>query len=193
MYKIDFALEFVDMHYDQFLRNYAPDYPIIVDALLAAEDHRGNSHIGIDFRSLARAVLRHIAGRKISGVSTIEQQLARTIYPRTHRNLYFSKLRELILSFQISCRRPKVAIWSAYLMGAYYGTGLHNYHDARALFGTRGVPLSKEQAAAIVSLLKYPRPREPTPRWKLAHTNRVRHVLSRMDAVRANILQDEPN
>lgn len=169
----------IDKWSHEFLRDYGHDFPTIIEALITAEDHRATEHMGIDFTSLARASVRVLQGKKFGGVSTIEQQLARTIFPRAGRNLALSKAHELILSFRIARARPKQAVWCAYLMIAYYGTGLNGYASVRDQFCRTSRPVTKNQAAKITSCLKYPRPRSPSQSWRAAHRLRTDYVLQR--------------
>lgn len=180
MYELNPALDKIDLLSLIFIRDFGQDFPQIIAALLAAEDHRAHDHGGIDGRSIARSAYRAMQGTKFGGVSTIEQQLARTIYPRRGRNLFLAKVQELILSLRIAKRRPKYAIWCAYLMLAYYGTGLDGYKAARAQFCRSGGAVTRRQAASIVSCLKYPRPQVPSARWKSRHRVRVEYVIGRM-------------
>ena len=59
--------------------------PYLVQAAVATEDSRFYSHSGIDFYSLGRVLVKTLIGRDSSqgGGSTITQQLAKTLYPRT--------------------------------------------------------------------------------------------------------------
>ncbi|WP_365785931.1 transglycosylase domain-containing protein [Phenylobacterium sp.] len=122
------------------------------------------------------------------GISTIEQQLARTIFPRRGQPLLVAKVRELVLAWRLSRARPKIALWSAYLMTAYYGSGMNGYGSARQQFVKWGSPLSLLQASQIVSCLKYPRPRTPSPAWLRRHEVRTAYVFRRLPAVSAKLL-----
>jgi len=54
---------------------------IFIDALRAGEDQRFNTHDGVDYIGVARAVwLNYRAGETTQGASTITQQLARNAY-----------------------------------------------------------------------------------------------------------------
>lgn len=161
------------------MERHGLDYPVIIEALILSEDHRASRHNGIDFFSLARSVIKPTNGRFLSGVSTIEQQLARTIFPRNGRNIYIRKFYETYLSYYMSKKRPKFAIWSAYLMSAYYGTGITGYTSARQVLYPSGRRLTNLQAAKIVSCLKYPRPRNPSAKWKARHKARAAYIMAR--------------
>ncbi len=62
----------------------------VAASTLAAEDHRFHGHGGIDFRSVARAVVRNFqAGKRLSGGSTLAMQVARLQEPGART--YFRK------------------------------------------------------------------------------------------------------
>ena len=70
--------------------------PGYLNLLLAYEDRRFRSHIGVDPLALGRAALQLIThGRIVSGGSTITMQLARLIEPRQERSLS-AKLRQAV-------------------------------------------------------------------------------------------------
>src|SRR5574344_681281 len=62
--------------------------PCVFKALQATEDKRFYEHSGIDYKSLARAIVkRGILGRKeAGGGSTITQQLAKQLYTQSQAN-----------------------------------------------------------------------------------------------------------
>jgi len=62
--------------------------PYVVDALIATEDIRFHRHSGIDFRGLARVLIKTIIlGKETGGGSTITQQLAKNLFlPRDLSN-----------------------------------------------------------------------------------------------------------
>src|ERR1700732_1380837 len=73
--------------------------PFFVDALLAREDTRFFDHGGIDWRGIARALVRDImSGSAKEGASSITQQLARNSLPLGGRNMS-RKLLEAMVAF----------------------------------------------------------------------------------------------
>jgi penicillin-binding protein 1C len=63
---------------------YADIPPLLVHALLAAEDKRFFSHGGVDWIAISRAAWDNArSGRIVSGASTIHQQLIKNTTPRT--------------------------------------------------------------------------------------------------------------
>jgi len=180
MLNLGVAHVMIDSYSAWFIEEYAPDAPIIVEALIAAEDRRARNHSGIDTFSLLRAGAKFTYGHKLAGVSTIEQQLVRTIFPRRGRLLLIAKLEELILTIRLHRTRSKLSIWLAYLYCAYYGTDMQNYNSVRDFFAKPKAHLNWDQALAIVSCLKYPKPSVQSDRWEDNHSQRVNYLRARL-------------
>jgi membrane carboxypeptidase/penicillin-binding protein PbpC len=156
-----------------FTTGHARDTPIIYDALIVAEDHRGRQHLGIDWVSIVRAILVAPCVGRICAVSTIEQQLVRTIRPRAGRD-WGTKLQELVLARALAKACSKETIWGAYLQVAYYGaTG--DYAKTRAAFYPDTASLSPDISAKIVACLKYPI-QSARGSTTLMHQIRAKHV-----------------
>jgi len=132
--------------------------------LISGEDRRFYYHIGFDIIAFVRAILNRIFYNKIEGASTIEQQLVRVLtndFERTFRR----KIQEIFLATTITFFVPKNAIPRMYLNVAYYGTGMNGLRQAYLRLGiTDWEIISVEQAAEIVSMIKYPLPAKPSPR-----------------------------
>jgi monofunctional glycosyltransferase len=161
-----------------FLLQFAEDEKLIVSALLAAEDHRGRRHRGVDWISIARALIKSSQSGRVQGLSTIEQQYVRTVF-RRRGSVFKCKLSELYLVRKGARRISKRQYWLGYLWRAYFGTGLNGYRKVRFHFVGRGI-LTELGAAEIVSCLKYPKPRYPNNSWRKRHVRRVSYVLGRM-------------
>lgn len=144
-------------------------YNILSKILISGEDHRFHYHIGFDLIAIIRAVRNRIFYRKVEGASTIEQQLVRVLtndFERTFKR----KIQEIILSTTVSSIIPKSAIPSIYLNVAYYGAGMNGINQTIVKLGIvdrESMPI--EQAAEIVSRIKYPQPRNP-------NQNRLRQI-----------------
>jgi penicillin-binding protein 1A len=142
--------------------------------VILLEDRRFFSHLGIDWRSVARELLRAVSGQKHGGASTIDMQLFRTASDRYERTLR-RKLREFVGVLVLQRKFSKLAILRTYLQIAYFGTGLKGARAAAAeLFPETTNPtawkfdsskLSLDQAAQLAALLVYPKPRLPSANW----------------------------
>ena len=150
------------------------DAPLLFRVMVAGEDRRARYHLGVDVISILRALLTGLRTGRVSGLSTIEQQLVRAVIPRTTSPLR-SKPRELLLSVMLASRYPKETLWAAYLGRAYLGADWDDFRSARiALAGTGQLDL--RGACAIIACLKYPQPETKRSSWARRHTRRVQHL-----------------
>jgi penicillin-binding protein 1A len=131
--------------------------PIMKNAMIAVEDKRFRSHIGVDPVGLVRAVkVRYDRGRWTQGGSTITQQLARNIF-LTNTRTFGRKVREAILALAIERRFSKDQIIELYLNRVYFGGGAYGIDAAsRRFFGHSAEELSLSEAAIIAGLVKAP-------------------------------------
>lgn len=108
-----------------------PDH--FINTVLVNEDKRFYYHLGIDPLALARAIKQNLlAGKVISGGSTITQQLIRNMYhdPRTLK----SKLAEAIRAVCLEARYSKKIILTEYLNRIPYGNGAYGIEAAARLY-----------------------------------------------------------
>lgn len=126
---------------------------------LLLEDRRYYRHSGFDPWCIPRVVRQALTFKRIGGVSTIEQQLVRTILSRRERTIR-RKSREILLAWILTHRKSKREILRAYLATAYYGYKLRGCDEtARLLFGENAGDLAIEPAAMLASMLVYPLPK----------------------------------
>jgi penicillin-binding protein 1B len=134
---------------------------VLIDAVLAAEDHRFFEHPGIDARALLRAAWANLrAGRVKEGGSTITQQLVKVRLLSPQRT-FFRKLREAWLAALVEWRYSKERILEAYLNEIYLGQrgpiairGVGS--AARAYFGKEVHQLTTPEAALIAAIIRGP-------------------------------------
>jgi penicillin-binding protein 1B len=148
--------------------------PHLVQAVLAAEDHRFHEHSGIDVRAVGRAVWVNLQrGEVVQGGSTLTQQLVKNLV-LTPKRTWSRKLREAALALAIERRYSKDEILSAYLNGVYlgqhggfavYGVGA----AARSFFGKEVDRLSLGEAATLAGIIPAPNTYSP-----LQHPARAR-------------------
>ncbi len=137
--------------------------PIMKNAMIAVEDRRFRSHLGVDPVGLARAVkVRLDRGRWREGGSTITQQLARNIF-LTNTRTFGRKMREAILALALERRFSKAQILELYLNRVYFGGGAYGIDAAaRRFFGHSAENLTLSEAAIIAGLVKAPSNYSPT-------------------------------
>jgi penicillin-binding protein 1A len=130
---------------------------IMKKAMVAVEDKRFRSHIGVDPIGLARAARVRISkGRWTQGGSTITQQLARNIF-LTNSRTFGRKMREGVLALALERRFSKDQILELYLNRVYFGGGAYGIDAAsRRFFGHSAKTLNLSEAAIIAGLVKAP-------------------------------------
>ena len=134
---------------------------VLIDAVLAAEDHRFFEHGGVDVRALLRAAWANLrAGRVKEGGSTITQQLVKVRLLSPQRT-FFRKLREAWLAAVVESRYSKERILEAYLNEIYLGQrgpiAIRGVGSAsRAYFGKEVHQLTTPEAALIAAIIRGP-------------------------------------
>ena len=156
----------------------------LVDAVLAAEDHRFFQHGAVELRALARAFWANLtSGRVTQGGSTITQQLVKNRLLTPERT-FVRKLREASLATLVEARYSKQQILEAYLNEAYLGQrgplALRGVGAAaRAYFAKEVHQLTPGEAAILAGMLRAPNTYSP-----VLHPDRARErrdtVLGRM-------------
>jgi len=155
--------------------------PLLIDALLAAEDRSFFRHGGFDLAAICRAAWDNLLERRIvSGASTITQQVMRISRPRP-RTLA-AKVSELFLAARLEQQMSKREILSAYLNLAPMAGNLRgSWAGAYLLFGREPAALDLAQAATLAALPQSPSRLNP---WRPEGAKRLKArrnwVLSRM-------------
>ena len=146
----------------------------LVQAVLAAEDHRFFEHHGVDLRAVARAVWVNLRrGGLAQGGSTLTQQLVKNLV-LTPKRTWGRKVREAALALALERRYSKDEILSAYLNGIYlgqhggfavYGVGA----ASRSFFGKDIERLTLGEAATLAGIIRAPNTYSP-----VQHPDRAR-------------------
>jgi membrane carboxypeptidase/penicillin-binding protein len=131
--------------------------PMMVKAVVAAEDNKFFEHRGVDYMGVLRAAMANYRRGKISqGASTVTQQLARNSFELRERT-YQRKLVEMFLARRIEERFPKGKIMELYLNRVYFGSGFYGVEAAaRGYFGRSAKELTTGQCAMLAGLLRSP-------------------------------------
>ena len=132
-------------------------------AMIAVEDKRFRSHIGVDPIGIARSFkVRFESGHWRQGGSTITQQLARNIF-LTNSRTFGRKLKEVVLALALERKFSKDQILELYLNRVYFGGGAYGIDAAsRKFFGHGADHLSLGESAIIAGLVKAPSNYSPT-------------------------------
>lgn len=155
--------------------------PSVLQAFLAAEDHRFFEHRGVDLRAVARAARDNLRARRVvSGASTITMQAARLLRPAP-RN-WRGKVAQLLWALRLEAQREKGWILEQYLNRVPLGQGAVGVAAGASLyFDADPRSLSLGQATLLAALAHAPSRDNPLVDPERARTQRQR-VLARMAA-----------
>ncbi|MGH6887174.1 MAG: penicillin-binding protein 1C, partial [Geminicoccales bacterium] len=150
--------------------------------LVAYEDKRFKSHVGVDPLALARALAQWArAGHVISGASTLTMQTVRLLEPRSRT--ISAKIIEMARAIQLEWRYDKDAILGMYLTLAPFGGNLEGVRAASLFyFGKEPDRLTNAEAALLVALPQSPEALRPDRNAVAARAARDR-VLARIAAL----------
>jgi penicillin-binding protein 1A len=146
--------------------NFNEIAPSVINALVATEDARFYSHMGIDFRSLLSSGISTATGDKRGG-STITQQLAKNLY-RTRYNksqgllskipllrTIIPKLKEWLTAVKLESNYSKNDIITMYLNTVSFGNNAYGIKTAsRIYFDKEANELDVPESALLVGMLK---------------------------------------
>jgi len=136
--------------------------PYLQKAVVASEDARFYSHIGIDFLAIGRALLINLKERRFAqGASTITQQLARNFFLSPQKTLG-RKLREMEMALVLEMRYSKPQILEMYLNKIYFGQeglrGIYGIEEAAGFYFSKPAKdLSLEESALLAGIIRSPR------------------------------------
>ena len=138
----------------------------LVNAVLAAEDHRFFEHGALDVRSVARAAWSNLrGGRVMQGGSTITQQLVKNRLLTRQRTI-LRKVQEAWLAVLVGSRYSKAQILEAYLNEIYLGQrgplAIRGVGAAaRAYFSKEVHQLTAGEAALLAGMVRAPNTYSP--------------------------------
>jgi penicillin-binding protein 1B len=170
--------------------------PYMQKAVIASEDARFYSHIGIDFLAIGRALFVNLGQRRFAeGGSTITQQLAKNFFLSPQKTLG-RKLREAELALVLELRFSKKQILEMYLNKIYFGQeglrGIYGIEEAAQFyFSKTAKDLSLEESALLAGIIRSPR-RYANVRDREAARERRNTVLAhmrRLDMIREDEFQ----
>ena len=140
---------------DRSNSKFADISPNIINALVATEDSRFYEHAGIDPIATLRVVFR--LGRA-GGGSTISQQLAKNLFPRTSQSfitLPFMKLKEWVLAVKLERNLTKNEIITLYLNTVPFGDNVYGIKNASLTFYNKTPDkVDVDEAAVLIGMLK---------------------------------------
>ena len=133
----------------------------VVSAVIAAEDRRFMSHIGVDLLAVGNALVSNAReGEVVRGASTITQQLARNLFLSRERT-WWRKAREMGIALFLERRYTKREILEVYLNTVYLGQSGDDpvsgvAEAARHLFGKELDGLTVADTALLATAIRAP-------------------------------------
>ncbi|HAZ07502.1 MAG TPA: hypothetical protein DCZ01_03020 [Elusimicrobia bacterium] len=149
-------------------------------ALVASEDAHFYQHHGVDWKATARAAFFTLTrARRVSGGSTLTQQLAKQMFT-TRKKTLGRKIFELFCARKLEQKYTKDQILLMYFNFAYFGHGNFGVESAsRYYFEKPASALEVGEAAMLVGVIPNPNKYSPLDEPELAKA-RLRTVLKRM-------------
>jgi len=141
--------------------SYSEIPPVLVQAVLAVEDHRFFAHPGLDPFGVIRALWSNVRGDRIGqGGSTITQQLVKNTYLSPERSLR-RKYAEAMLAFALERRLSKEDIFALYCNEVYLGqrgaVAVRGVEQAALVyFGKELKELSLSESATLAGMIQGP-------------------------------------
>ena len=162
----------------------------VVLSVLAAEDADFYVHEGLDYRGIARAILRDILTRRAAqGASTITQQVVKLMLLSPERTLA-RKVRELILARRLEQELTKDEILHLYLNHINFGHGRYGVEEAaRYYFGKHARELTLAEASLLAGVPQSPARLNPFRNPEAARRRQL-YVLGQLEAKRADYWPD---
>jgi penicillin-binding protein 1B len=161
--------------------------PLLIDAILAAEDHRFYEHHGVDPVRIIKAAIVDLTSRRIQqGGSTLTQQLMKNFF-LTNQRSYKRKLTEALMAYIAERKFSKDEILENYINDIYLGRrgqeGIYGVWEASEYyFSKEPRDLTIAEMATIAGMISSPNRLNP-----LRHPEESR---KRRNEVLASMLQD---
>ena len=154
--------------------------PVVVQAVLAAEDDRFFQHPGVDWQGIARALVIAATTMEASqGGSTLTQQLVRTTLITKEKQLR-RKLREVFLALSLENELTKEEIFTLFVNTQFLGQRSYGFAAAaETYFGKSLAEVDAAEAALLAGILQAPSRQNPVASVEQA-TDRRTYVLRRM-------------
>jgi len=154
--------------------------PVVVQAVLAAEDDRFFQHPGVDWQGVLRAAVVTAATMELSqGGSTLTQQLVRTTLITKEKQLR-RKLREIFLALSLENELTKKEIFTLFVNTQFLGQRSYGFAAAsETYFGKSLTEIDAGEAALLAGILQAPSRQNPVASLEQAMERRA-YVLRRM-------------
>jgi penicillin-binding protein 1A len=167
--------------------------PVLRNAVIAIEDRRFESHLGVDIVGILRAASKDLLGwRKTQGASTLTQQLSRMLFLTPDKS-FRRKFQEILLAVQIERYFTKSQIFTMYANQVDLGHGNFGFEAAAQFYFSKHLnELTIAEAAVLAGM-----PRSPTLYSPIMHPdlakrrrNQVLEAMHETGAITSTELHD---
>ena len=151
----------------------------MIQAVVAIEDRRFETHLGIDPVAIFRALITVLREKKMSqGASTITQQLVRNILLSREKTIE-RKIKEIALSLMLETKLDKDKILEIYMNALFLGNGAYGVNAAAyRYFGKAIHKLEVHEHALIAGLFQSPSAYNPHRFPKRAKSRQKKVIIS---------------
>ncbi len=155
--------------------------PLMIQAILAAEDDGFYEHHGVDIPGIVRALVANLrSGGHGQGASTITMQVARN-YFLTREKTYTRKVKEILLSLRLEQALTKDEILELYINKIFLGHRSYGFQAAALFYYDKPLAdLTVAEIAMLAGLPKAPSRSNPLTNPEAAVVRR-NYVLRRMN------------
>lgn len=155
--------------------------PYVKEATIAIEDDNFYHHFGLDFKSIVRATLYNLIGRKISqGGSTITQQFIKSSI-LTSEKTFSRKIKEAVLALELETKYSKDEILGFYLNQVPYGSNAYGIEAAaQTFFSKPNRDLTLAESTLLAAFIKAPSYYSPYGSHPEELKSRQEYILDRM-------------
>lgn len=174
--------------------------PHLVKALLATEDIRFYQHSGIDFRGLARVLVRTVLlQQSAGGGSTITQQLAKNLFhdiPGSTLERIIQKLKEWVIAVRLEKYYTKKEIITMYLNTVTFSHNAYGIRSASQTYFSKPIDsLNVQESAVLVGMLRAPTALNPKSNYdnSLERRNVVLHQMAKYDVLKEEVADSLQN
>ena len=173
---------------------------MFIKMLLLVEDRRFFNHLGVDPRSIARALVANVSsGQTVQGGSTLTQQLVKNLFLDQGKRLT-RKINEAFMSLLLEFHYDKKLILETYLNEIYLGQdgrrAIHGFGLASEFyFGKPLKALSIDEMAMMVGMVKgasYYNPKR-NPKHALQRRNLILDTMQQNDLITPRQAQNLAN
>jgi monofunctional biosynthetic peptidoglycan transglycosylase len=154
--------------------------PDLIQAVIQSEDDTFYQHNGFDLPQIRNAFVANWKRKRFAfGGSTITQQLARTLYLSSHKNL-LRKAKEALIARQLEKELSKRRILELYLNVVEWGPQVYGAEAAaQHFFNKPASDLTLDEAVALAVILPSPRKWNPLSDSKFM-TRRRTELIERL-------------